>query len=155
MKLDSIFTVENPPRLVFSEQIHDSNGINFVSSSGKNEGIIKRVKHNPKNKLYPKESITVPMKGSVLSAFVQPDDFYIAYEIAVLTPMKPMSLSEKIFYCLCIRQNMYRYNFGRQANKTLKDLELPDKIPEFVNEDNFKMVVNTVMNETILFFDKK
>ena len=100
MKLSKLFTVENPPRLVFSEQVLDPKGVNFISSSGKNEGIVRRVKFNKKNKLYPKGTISVPMKGSVLSAFVQPSDFYVAYEIAVLTPIKPMELYKKIFYCI-------------------------------------------------------
>jgi hypothetical protein len=154
MKLITLFDKANPPRLVYSEQIPDPNGINFVSSSGENEGIIRRVQYNQKNKLYSKGSITVPLKGSVLSAFVQPADFYIAYEIAVLTPKKSMTLSEKIFYCLCIRHNSFRYNYGRQANRTLEDLELPDKIPDFVNEKDFKKISEDLTNHILKFLDK-
>ncbi len=154
MKLDSLFDVDTPSTLIFSEQLPDPNGINFVSSSGKNDGIIRRVKHNPKNKLYLKGSITVPMKGSVLSAFVQPNDFYVAHQIAVLTPKKPMTLEEKLFYCLCIRQNVYKYSYGRQADRTLKDLELPNKIPEYVNEKFVQNVTDEVINNTLNFLDE-
>lgn len=49
----------------------------------------------------------------------------------VLEPKTPMTLSEKLFYCECIRKNRYRYSYGRQANKTLEELELPDQIPDW------------------------
>lgn len=32
----------------------------------------------------------------------------------------------------CIKQNRYKYSFGRQANRTLANLELPDRIPSYV-----------------------
>ena len=34
---------------------------------------------------------------------------------------------------MCIQNNAYRYSYGRQANKTLKDIEVPDNAPEWVN----------------------
>ena len=154
MRLDSLFSIENPPTLIFSEQIHDPNGVNFVSTSGKNDGVVRCVKYNPKNKLYLKGSITVPLKGSVLMATIQPEDFYIAHQTAVLTPILQMSLEIKQYYCLCIRKNSYRYNFGRQADKTLKELELPDKIPDFVNKKNVQNITNNIINTALNFFNK-
>ena len=44
----------------------------------------------------------------------------------VLQPKKEMRLEEKLFYCHCIKMNAYRYRYGRQANKTLKDIDLPE-----------------------------
>jgi len=146
MKLDSLFNVEYPPTLIFSQQIKDPNGINFVSSSGKNNGVVTRVKHNPDNKLFMMGSITVPLKGSVLRAFVQPEDFYVAHQIAVLTPIQSMTLAEKLYYCLCIRQNVYRYNYGRQADRSLRNIELPDKIPKFVNDEKIHSVQQKIIN---------
>lgn len=133
MKLEDLFNIEYPPTLIFSQQTIDSNGINFVSSSGKNNGIVERVKYNPQNKIYEAGSITVPLKGSVLVAFVQPERFYVAHQIAVLVPKTEMPLKNKIFYCLCIRKNAYKYNYGRQADRTLNEIELPDIIPEWVD----------------------
>ncbi|MFX0593307.1 restriction endonuclease subunit S [Melissospora conviva] len=43
-----------------------------------------------------------------------------------------MSLQEKAWWAQCIASNRYRYNFGRQANRTLASLELPDGVPEWV-----------------------
>jgi len=154
LELSLLFNIEKPKTLVFSEQLPDPKGINFVSSSGKNEGKIRRVKYNPKNKLYPKESITVPLKGSVLMAYVQPEEFYVAHQIAVLTPIHPMTLSVKQYYCFCIRKNSFRYNYGRQADKTLEYLELPDEVPSFVNEENFQKVKEDITNTALASLDE-
>jgi hypothetical protein len=42
-----------------------------------------------------------------------------------------MSLQEKAWWAQCIAANRYRYNFGRQANRTLASLELPDGVPNW------------------------
>jgi hypothetical protein len=150
LKIHKIFNVEKPGTLVYSEQIPDPNGIIFVSSSGRNVGKVRRVKYNPKNKLYQKGAITVPLKGSVLMAYIQPEDFYVAHQIAVLTPIdQSMSIEIKQYYCLAIQRNAYRYNYGRQADKTLEYLELPDKIPDFVNNKNFYQVADDIINTAL------
>ncbi|TIU28804.1 MAG: restriction endonuclease subunit S, partial [Mesorhizobium sp.] len=51
--------------------------------------------------------------------------------MAVLTPQKPMSLQEKLWWCLCIRANRFRFHFGRQANRTIGSLVLPDDMPDW------------------------
>lgn len=153
MKLSQIFNVEYPSTLIFSNQKIDPNGINFVSSSGKNNGVVGKVKQDPKNKLFKKGSITVPLKGSVLSAFVQPEDFYSAHQIAILTSKTKMSLKNKQYYCLCIRKNIYRYNYGRQADRSLKEIKLPDNVPNWLErvtvpkiKDFSKSVTSSSMN---------
>jgi hypothetical protein len=37
-----------------------------------------------------------------------------------------MSVEQKLFFCMCIRANKFRFNYGRQANKTLRELLIPD-----------------------------
>ncbi len=46
-----------------------------------------------------------------------------------------MTDEEKLFYSSCIEANKYKFNYGRQANRTLKDLLIPDKteIQSWVN----------------------
>jgi len=68
-------------------------------------------------------------------AFVQPENFYVAHQIAVLIPKKPMSLQLKQYCCLCLRNNSYRFSYGRQADRSLKNLELPEKIPSWIKTD--------------------
>jgi len=146
MKLSTLFKVVKPKTLIFSRQTADPNGINFVSSKGTDNGVVERVKENSDNTLYKKGSITVPFKGSVLSAFVQIDDFYIAHQIAILLPLKPMTLSEKLFYCLCLRHNAFKYNYGRQADRTLSELQLPNKLPKYVTDKKIQDVQESIID---------
>jgi hypothetical protein len=43
-----------------------------------------------------------------------------------------MSIQEKLWWAECIEANRYRFNFGRQANRTVRSLNLPDKPPKWV-----------------------
>ena len=69
----------------------------------------------------------------MLETFLQPVPFYTAHnDIAVLVPNREMSIEEKMWWALCIRANKYRYNYGRQANRTLAHLVLPAEVPAWV-----------------------
>ena len=140
MKLNELFDVEYPKTLVFSDMVLKKNGINFVSSQDKNNGVVAKVEVCENVKKYPAGVITVPLKGSVLMAHVQPEPCYVAHQIAVLIPKKPMTKQEKLYYCLCIQKNAYRFNYGRQADKTLKSIELVNEMPAWVNQMNIKKI---------------
>ena len=41
-----------------------------------------------------------------------------------------MTFKEKLFYCLCLGKNRFRYSaFGREANRTLDTIEVPAEMP--------------------------
>ena len=136
IELQELFDIVYPPTLIFNQQVLDKNGIPFVSSRGTNNGITGRVKTNLKANIYVTGSITVPLKGTVLQAFIQVEDFYCAHQIAVLSSKLNLDEREKLFYLLCIRENKYRYNYGRQADRTLPKLLMPsiNEIPKWVYE---------------------
>lgn len=133
MKLSDLFWIEYPHTLVLTELTRDPAGINFVSAQGANNSVSAKVAPEEGIKLYPAGVITVPLKGTVLAAHVQTEPCYVAHQIAVLTEKSPMSLSEKLFYCMCIQKNAFRFSYGRQADKTLRDMEVPDHVPEWVD----------------------
>lgn len=109
--------------------------VNFISRTSRNLGVVAKIKKIDKEEPYPKGSITVALGGAILSSFVQQHKFYTAQNIMVLSPKEKMTLQERIYYCKCIELNKFRYaTFGREANRTLKDLELPDSVPNWVNE---------------------
>jgi len=67
-----------------------------------------------------------------------------------------MRLEEKLFYCHCIKMNAYRYQYGRQANKTLKYIELPE-LPEWLGSyamDYSKIITGVVKKEMPLDFSR-
>lgn len=108
---------------------HDINSINFVSRTDKNNGISAYVQRLDEIKPNPAYTISVAGGGSVLATFFQKEEYYSGRDIYVLIPKKQFSEIEMMFYCYCIRKNKYRYNYGRQANKTLKNILIPEKIP--------------------------
>lgn len=114
--------------------LSSNSNINFVSRTSQNNGVVAKVNKYNEIEPFPAGLITVALGGSVLSTFVQSKPFYTAFHIMVLKPKKNMSFKEKFFYAMCIKKNAYRYSFGRQANKTLKDIELPDNIPSWIDK---------------------
>lgn len=107
-------------------------GVPFVGRSDRNLGISASVA--PLNGIKPYEAglITVAL-GGTLSSFVQERPFYTAQNVAVLKNKVPMTFSEKLYMCLAIQHNKFRYSpFGREANKTLRNLLVPGPL-EFPN----------------------
>ena len=137
-KVNELFNVLSGSKLDFGKMIPDEAGVAFVSRSSRNNGIVGFVEPVEGAKIFMEGSITVSLGGTyVLSAFVQPVDFYTAQNVAVLTSKNEMSTSVKLFYCHCISLNRYRYSaFGREANRTLKDLLVPDvvQLPRYVTD---------------------
>lgn len=110
----------------------DPAGVAFVARTAENNGVAAYVKQMADRPPQPAGVLTCAAGGSVLSTFVQVRPFYSGRDLYVLTPKKEMCLAEKLFYCMCIRANGYRYSYGRQANRTLAELELPSRVPAWV-----------------------
>ena len=138
-KLSELFTIVygnkfDLNKMIISDENEDER-INFVSRTSKNLGVVTSVKRYKGIEPYPAGLITIALGGAILSSFVQQRPFYTAQNIVVLTPIKEMLFQEKIFYCQCINRNKYKYStFGREANRTIKDLNLPDKIPNWIGQ---------------------
>lgn len=110
--------------------------IAFIGRSGEENGIVAFVEEVKDQAPFEKGLITVALGGSALSSFIQPMRFYTGQNMDVLNPKTEMTLDEKLYYCLCIEANRFRYSaFGREANRTLHRLLLPNKesLPEWVN----------------------
>jgi hypothetical protein len=129
VKISDLFHIKygNSLELINLDQCKstEKKSIPFVSRTEKNNGVsafiykIFNVEPNPAH------TLTVAVGGSVLSTFYQPLPFYTGFHILVLLPKREMSLIEMLYYAKCISSNKYKYNYGRQANKTLKDILIP------------------------------
>lgn len=133
--LNRIFNIEYGNQLDFNKMTktgEEGGGINFISRASKNFGIIGKVRKVPLIEPYDAGLITVTLGGSyLLASFIQPEIFYTAQNIKVLKPKHILTFSQKLFYCLCIQQNRFRYSsHGREANVSLDNLLIPDKIPK-------------------------
>ena len=121
--------------------VSPTDGIPFISRKRSDNGISAFVASIEGKEPAPAGDITCALSGnSVLTTHIQELPFYTGYHIAILRPKQTMTKAEILFYCLCIRSNRYRYNFGRQANKSLARLVVPSlcDIPEWVNTTNLE-----------------
>ncbi|MDR3047350.1 MAG: restriction endonuclease subunit S, partial [Bacteroidales bacterium] len=135
-RLNEIFEIKNSPSLELLNCEQIENGICFVSRTSANNGIVARVELLDELEPMPANAITVALGGSVLSSFYQDEPFYTSFHIACLYPRIELTKEQMLYYAYVIEQNKYRYNFGRQANRTLKNILIPDitELPDYVNK---------------------
>jgi hypothetical protein len=71
-----------------------------------------------------------------MESFLQAEPYYSGFHLFCLTALTPLTDAQKLYYCACLRANKYRYSYGRQANRTLRDILLPapDELPEWVSQ---------------------
>lgn len=97
----------------------------FIARGSSNNGVSAYVSLVDHTSPFKGKKITVALSGSVLEAFYHTYPFYTGYHIKVLTAINELTEKEYLLYCSFIRANKYRYNFGRQANKTLENILIP------------------------------
>ena len=157
MKVSELFTVSYGTNLELNRLEKTKNGINFISRTSKNNGVSAVVE--PVSNIEPLNAglITVAAGGSVMSSFVQVKPFYSGRDIFYLEPINEMTIQEKLFYCMCLRANKHKFSYGRQANRTINNLELPDKIPNWVNQVSIEIPITQKPStkKTIKLSDRK
>jgi hypothetical protein len=152
IKLSDLFEVHYGLNLELVRLARQTDGINFVSRTAKNNGVSAVVSPIYGVTPIPPGVITVAGGGAVLEAFLQPEPFYSGRDLYYLVPKVELSEAQKLYYCACIRANKYKYSYGRQANRTLRDIMLPEisDIPEYVTEtdlSNYDGSANSCGNE--------
>ena len=142
VEIGRLFEVEYGNQLDKNKMTESPAGIHFVCRSSSDLGVDGRVEPIPRVAPYAAGLITVTLGGTyLLSAFVQPEAFYTAQNIKVLTPKLPMTFNKKVFYCLAISRNRFRFtSHGREANKTFDEILVPKSVvlPEWVGEVTVK-----------------
>lgn len=115
----------------------EAGGVAFVSRKMGDNGISAYVAPIPGVDPSPAGLLTCALGGNgVLSTFLQEEPFYSGRDMALLRPLVPMTKQQLLFYCYCIVSNRYRFSYGRQANRTLKNIlaPSPDELPDYVNQ---------------------
>ncbi|KKW40067.1 MAG: hypothetical protein UY89_C0006G0003 [Parcubacteria group bacterium GW2011_GWA1_54_9] len=146
--LNSIFDIEYGNQFDLYKMDFDDPEINFVSRSSQNLGVVARVSKYQNFDPYPAGLITVTLGGTyLLSSFVQQEPFYTAQNIKVLTPKRKMDFKEKVFYCMAVQSNRFRYtSHGREANVTLDHLLVPKQVPVKWLEFDIEKLININAN---------
>lgn len=137
-KINDLFTLDYGHSLELNrlEQSASPEAINFVGRAARNNGVTARV--NPIPGLAPAAAGTISValggQGGAGVAFLQPSPYYCGRDVMILTARTQMTEQEKLWWVTCITANRFRFGFGRQANRTLKDLSLPapKNMPEWV-----------------------
>lgn len=135
----------------------DANTVNFVARTSNNNGVVSRVKKIEGLKPQKAGTLSLATSGSVLSCFVQNEDYYSGRDLYVLTPKINLTLEQKLFYAMCINKNAYRYSYGRAANKTFPDIEIPtlDICNKIINNKRIKSITTTCKKSLILLEKNK
>lgn len=135
-RVDEIFELRYGHSLELNAlaRVKAPDGVNFVSRAMRNNGVTARVLTTET----PGEAgeITVALSGNgVLSSFVQPEPFVTGFHVMILTAKdRDMTTVEKLWWSRCIWENRHKFSYGRQANRTLGSLLLPDAAPDWVSQ---------------------
>ena len=84
----------------------------FIGATDANNGITAHVAND--EFLHEGNKITVSYNGSIAEAFYQPVPFVASDDVNVLYPSFPLNKHIAIFLCTLIRQEKYRFNYGRK-----------------------------------------
>lgn len=155
MKLCSVndlFEVKYGVNLELNTLEADDSGINFVSRTSKNNGVSAKVKKIADIEPIPSGTISVAGGGSVMESFLQIEPYYSGRDLYFLTPKVEMSNAVKLYYCLCLRSNKFRFSYGRQANTTLSNIQIPtlDSIPEEIQHFSIENYGKSLLNQVKL-----
>lgn len=115
----------------------EEGGVPFVSRKMGDNGISAYIA--PIEGLAPSPAglLTCALGGNgVMSTFLQEEPFYSGRDMALLKPRRHMTKQQLLFYCYALAANRYRFSYGRQANRTLKNMLVPaiDELPLYVQK---------------------
>jgi hypothetical protein len=132
--VDEYFDVVYGVNLELVHLTPDPHGINFVARTQVNNGVVAKVALIPDVQPNPADTISVSGGGSVMESFLQKEPYYSGRDLFYLKPRIKLTDRQKFYYCLCLRSNKYKFNYGRQSNKTLPKLLIPSvkEIPSWV-----------------------
>lgn len=108
-RYDSLFDIKKGRRLTKSQMTEG--GTPFIGSIDSNNGQRQYVSATPNHQ---GNLITVNYNGSVAEAFYQPDPFWASDDVNVLYPKFELNPYIAMFLCAIIRQEKFRYNYGRK-----------------------------------------
>lgn len=144
-KVEDIFDVRYGHSLELNrlKVVKPGKGIAFVSRKMGDNGISAYVEEIPGIEPAPAGNLSCALGGNVLTTHLQEQPFYVGRDIALLKPKIELTKQEILFYCMCIKANRFRYSYGRQANRTLKEILIPkaEEIPEWVKHSNLDMYI--------------
>lgn len=129
-----VFRIEYGTNLELNALEESPDGVAFVSRTTQNNGVSARVIKIEDVEPAPANVLSVALGASPMTTFLQEEPFYTGRDVAVLKPLEPMCRDELLYYSVCLHAHKYKFCYGRQANKSLGGLLIPDRqsIPSWV-----------------------
>lgn len=132
-RYDDIFEIKKGQRLTKADMLKGN--IPYVGASDSFNGITTYVGQQA---IHQNSTITVSYNGSVAEAFYQPQPYWATDDVNVLYPKNfKLTPSVGLFLCAVIRQEKYRFNYGRKwhlermKNSIIKLPVKPDGSPDW------------------------
>lgn len=130
-ELNDIFIVKKGKRLTKADM--DLGQTHFIGSSDSNNGLTAKIAREP---IFKENTITVNYDGSVAESFYQPIEFWALDSVNVLYPNFKLNPFIGLFITTVIRQEKYRFNYGRKWGKDRMEkskIKLPMKngLPDY------------------------
>ena len=120
--IDDLFYIEYGQRELTSKENLERGDTIIISSQGADNGCYGFFNFEPK---YNPPFITVPRTGSIGEAFVQEFPCAVTDDLLVLQPKEEMEIEKLYFVATIIRQEKWRYNYGRKITPgRLRPLEI-------------------------------
>jgi len=136
-RLSELFNVEKGKRLTKADM--ELGNTYFIGSSDSNNGITSKINKKP---IFNENTITVNYDGSVGESFYQPMPYWALDSVNVLVPKFTLNSYIGLFITTIIKQEKYRYNYGRKWGKERmesSEIKLPtiDGKPDFNFMEDF------------------
>ena len=133
--LDKIFDVWYGVNLEVVNSEVVERGIPFVSRQAVDNGVVCHVRKIEGITPNPAHTLSIAVSGSVLSTFYHDCEYYSGRDVYIAKPKEPMTREEMLYYAVIIEANKYKYNYGRGANKTFRNIIVPERqeLPQYVN----------------------
>lgn len=140
-EIGELFDVKKGKRLTKSDM--EEGDTPFISSSEFFNGLTNRIN---KPAIFQKNTLTVNYDGSVGESFYQPFDFWALDSCNVLIPKIKFDVKVGLFISTIIRNEKYRFNYGRKWTSTIMK-----KSPIFLpidkdNKINFDFIIDFMDN---------
>lgn len=106
----------------------------YIGSTDSRNGVTATIGQDP---IHEGNTLSVAYNGSVAETFYQSDPFWATDDVNVLYPKFTMTPPIALFIATVIRQEKYRYNYGRKwhlkrrRETTIKLPALPDGEPDY------------------------
>lgn len=108
-RYDELFKIKKGQRLTKAEM--SVGNTPFISATDTNNGVRQKINVAP---THHGNTITVSYDGSIGEAFYQPAPYFALDDINVLYPKFKLNRYIAMFLCAIIRQEKFRYNYGRK-----------------------------------------